>query len=78
MHVTLEFVLDEGSAPISGFDVNGVGALAAIPLPGDSVCLSEDGPTYVVESRAFNWHSPPQLRVEIFLGFGGEKNVAGS
>lgn len=67
MQVTLEFVVPDGVQPVQGFDVDGVAALAAIPLPGDCVCLSEDGPMYVVEGRTFNWHSPTQLRVEVFL-----------
>jgi hypothetical protein len=70
MEVTLEFLLAEGdsydTAPLHGFSVEGVGALAAIPLPNDSVCL-EEGEAFVVESRAFNWHSPTQVRVEIFV-----------
>ncbi len=70
MEVTLEFLLAEGdsyvAAPLYGFSVEGVGALAAIPLPNDSVCL-EEGEVFVVESRTFNWHSPTQVRVEIFV-----------
>ena len=70
MEVTLEFLLKAGdyydTAPLYGFSVEGVGALAAIPLPNDSVCL-EEGEVFVVESRTFNWHSPTQVRVEIFV-----------
>ncbi len=72
MQVTLEFVLvnaalESSSAPVPGFDVNEVGALAAVPLPGDCVCLFDDGPIYEVLNRTFNWHSPTQVRVEVFV-----------
>lgn len=71
MQVTLEFVLVnedlESSNPIPSFDVNEVGALAAVPLPGDCVCLFEDGPIYEVQDRTFNWHSPTQVHVEVFV-----------
>lgn len=71
MQVTLEFVLVnedlESSGPIPSFEVNEVGALAAVPLPGDCVCLFEDGPIYEVMDRTFNWHSPTQVRVEVFV-----------
>lgn len=71
MQVTLEFVLVNedaaDAAPIPGFNVNEVGALAAIPLPGDCVCMFENGPIYEVLDRTFNWHSPTQVRVEVFV-----------
>lgn len=71
MQVTLDFVLVNGdefdSTPIPGFDVNEIGALAAVPLPGDCVCLPDDGPIYEVLDRAFTWHSPTQVRVEVFV-----------
>ncbi len=72
MEVTLEFFLDDGDdyspAPISGFDVEGVAALAAIPAKGDGVSFEDLGPVYEVQDRIFNWSSPTQLRVEIYVG----------
>lgn len=71
MQVTLEFLLVNGDvddeAPIPGFEVNEVGALAAVPLPDDFVRLFKDGSTYKVLRRAFNWFSPTQVHVEVFV-----------
>lgn len=71
MQVTLEFLLANGDmddeSPIPSFEVNDVGALAAVPLPGDNVRLFKDGTTYGVLSRTFSWFSPTRVHVDVLV-----------
>ncbi|WP_312593947.1 hypothetical protein [Comamonas terrigena] len=72
MEVKIEFFLEEdggkATTQISGFDLQGVGGLGAIPVIGDGVCLDGSGTVYQVQDRIFNWLTPTQVRVEVYVG----------